>query len=96
MSPLLPLATAAEVLVHQWIPWNPKPMPKEPPTTCSTPRGPQTPIDREWMQEPGAPPCQSKADKATSVAKAKVIHSQEVPNANVGHSRSVPEAKCNY
>ena len=40
--------------------------------------------------------CQSEVNEATSVAKAKVIHSQEVLDAKVGCSRSVLEAKCNY
>ena len=40
--------------------------------------------------------CQSEANEAASVAKAKVIHSWEVLDAKVGCSRSVLEAKCNY
>ena len=39
---------------------------------------------------------QSEVNEATSVAKAKVIHSQEVLDVKVGCSRSVLEAKCNY
>ena len=39
---------------------------------------------------------QSKVDEAASVAKARVIHSQEVLDAKVGGSRSVLEAKCYY
>ena len=40
--------------------------------------------------------CQSEVNEAISVAKAKVIHLQEVLDAKVGCSRSVLEAKCNY
>ena len=39
---------------------------------------------------------QSEVNEAASVAKAKVVHSQEVLDAKVGCSRSVLEAKCNY
>ena len=39
---------------------------------------------------------QSEVNEATSVAKAKVIHSWEVHDAKVGYSRSVLEVKCNY
>ena len=39
---------------------------------------------------------QSEVNEATSVAKAKVVHSWEVLDAKVGCSRSVLEAKCNY
>ena len=39
---------------------------------------------------------QSEVDEATSVAKAKVIHLQEVLDARVSCSKSVLEAKCNY
>ena len=39
---------------------------------------------------------QSEVNEATSVAKTKVIHSQEVLDAKAGCSRSVIEAKCNY
>ena len=39
---------------------------------------------------------QSKVNEAASVAKAKVIHLQEVLDARVGCSRSILEAKCNY
>ena len=39
---------------------------------------------------------QSEVNEAASVAKAKVIPSQEVLDAKVGCSRSVLEAKCNY
>ena len=40
--------------------------------------------------------CQSEVNEAASVAKAKVIHSQEVLDTKVGCSRSVLEAKWNY
>ena len=40
--------------------------------------------------------CQSEVDEATSVKKAKAIHSREVLDTKVGCTRSVLEAKCNY
>ena len=40
--------------------------------------------------------CQSEVDEATSIKKAKTIHSREVLDAKVGCTRSVLKAKCNY
>ena len=56
-----------------------------------------TDLKRQWViWELGLLLCQSEVDEATSVKKAKVIHSQEVLDAKVGCARSVLEAKCNY
>ena len=89
MSPLSLLPTAAEVLVHQWTLQNFKLTPTELLTTCSTSRCPQTSRDRVLLH-------QNEVNEATSVAKAKIVHSWEVLDAKVGCSRSVLEAKCNY
>ena len=40
--------------------------------------------------------CQNEAKEATSIEKAKVVHSREVLNAKVDCAKSVLEAKCNY
>ena len=39
---------------------------------------------------------QNEVEEATSIKKAKVIHSQEVFDAKVDFTKSVLEAKCNY
>ena len=39
---------------------------------------------------------QNEVKEATSIEKAKVIHSQEVLDAKVDCTKSVLEAKCNY
>ena len=39
---------------------------------------------------------QSEVEEATSVEKAKVVHSREVLDAKVDCTKSVLEAKCNY
>ena len=56
-----------------------------------------TDVKRQWViWELGLLQCQSEVEEATSVEKAKVIHSREVLDAKVDCARSVLEAKCNY
>ena len=40
--------------------------------------------------------CWNKAEEATSIEKAKVVHSQEVFDTKVDCAKAVLEAKCNY
>ena len=56
-----------------------------------------TDLKRQWViWELGLLLHQSEVNEATSVEKAKVVHSWEVLDAKVGCTRSVLEAKCNY
>ena len=56
-----------------------------------------TDLRRQWViWELGPLLCQSEVEEATSIEKAKVIHSQEVLDTKVDCTRSVLEAKCNY
>ena len=40
--------------------------------------------------------CQNEVKEATSIKKAKVVHSQEVLDAKVDCAKAVLEAKCKY
>ena len=56
-----------------------------------------THLKKQWVIcELGLLLCQSEVNEATSIEKAKVIHSWEVLDTKVGCTRSVLEAKCNY
>ena len=56
-----------------------------------------TDLKRQWViWKLGLLLHQSEVKEATSIEKAKVVHSQEVLDGKVGCARSVLEAKCNY
>ena len=54
-------------------------------------------LKRQWViWELGLLLCQNEAKEATSIEKAKVVHSQEVLDAKVDCTKVVLEAKSNY
>ena len=54
-------------------------------------------LKRQWViWELGLLLCWNKAEEATSIKKAKVVHSWEVLDVKVDCTKVVLEAKCNY